>query len=123
MKPGDPADRRAGPPLPLNPNDSAIYRKAGDPLVTKQLSFTNTNTEHTNVGTSSLLQASSPTDLASSRHFFKLDHSFLFHYLPRVKPASIAVYVALGVHANRERLCWPSLATLAVYSGYRKARS
>ena len=91
--------------------------------MTKQLSFTNTNTEHTNVGTSSLLQASSPTDLASSRHFFKLDHSFLFHYLPRVKPASIAVYVALGVHANRERLCWPSLATLAVYSGYRKARS
>jgi hypothetical protein len=91
--------------------------------MTKQLSFTNTHTKHTNVGTSSLLQASSPIDLASSRHFFKLDHSFVFHYLPRMKPASLAVYVALGVHANRERQCWPSLATIATYSGYRKGRS
>ena len=55
--------------------------------------------------------------------FFKLEHSLLCDFLPLLKPGSIAVYVALGVHANGLGKAWPSLATLARYSGYRDEKA
>ena len=59
--------------------------------------------------------------LFNGNGYSRVANDFL-NELPKLKPASIAVYLALCGHCGAKRLAWPSGKRVAALTGYNRAR-
>ena len=53
--------------------------------------------------------------------YSRIANDFL-NEMPKLRPASIAVYLALSGHCGKNRLSWPSGKRVAALTGYDRAR-